>query len=183
MSRIGKKPVPVPAGVKVEIASNSVTVKGPLGEAKALIGPGLKVEQKEGSLIVDIGHSRDRALFGTTRALVANAVAGVTTGFTKQLDIVGLGFKAEVQGDKLNMSLGFTHPVVFPIPKGITVKVDPKTQRITVSGTGKEQVGQTAAAIRGLRPPEPYKGTGVRYVGEHIVRKAGKTAAGVGAKK
>lgn len=180
MSRIGKKPIPVPAGVKVEIGPAGVKVTGPLGVMEEPVGHGLTIEQKDAVLLLALGHCRDSALHGTIRARVSNAVTGVATGFTRQLDIVGLGFKAEVQGDKLNLALGFTHPVVFQIPKGIAIKVEPKTNRLTVTGVNKDVVGQVAAEIRSLRPPEPYKGTGVRYVGEHIVRKAGKTAAGVG---
>lgn len=180
MSRIGRKPIPVPGGVSVQIAPDKVTFQGPLGTLEELIPRGFAVESKDGALQVHPVRSKDSALFGTLRARVANAVSGVAAGFTKSLDIVGLGFKAAVEGEKLTLAIGKSHPVAFAIPKGVKVAVDPKTQRIAVSGAFKDQVGQVAAAIRALRPPEPYKATGIRYVGEQIVRKAGKTAAGVG---
>jgi large subunit ribosomal protein L6 len=180
MSRIGRKPISMPSGVTVDVKEDRVTVKGPLGTLEERIPSGFAIENKEGVLQVKPTHAKDPALYGTLRARVANAVSGVATGFTKALDIVGLGFKAAVEGEKLQLNIGFSHPVFFTIPKGIKVVVDPKTQRITISGAYKDQVGQVAAAIRSLRPPEPYKATGIRYVGEHIVRKAGKTAAGVG---
>lgn len=180
MSRIGRKPIPVPGGVTVTIAEDRVTVKGPNGTLEEKIPHGFALESKDNVLNVKPVHSKDAALFGTVRARVANAVSGVATGFAKTLDIVGLGFKAAVEGERLTLALGKSHPVLFPIPKGIKVTVDPKTQRIAVAGAYKDQVGQVSAAIRALRPPEPYKATGIRYVGEHIVRKAGKTAAGVG---
>src|SRR6185295_10006950 len=179
MSRVGRKPISVPSGVTVQIEESKITVKGPNGTLEELIPHGFAVENNAGVLNVKQVRSKDGSLFGTIRARVNNAVNGVATGFTKQLDIVGLGFKAAVEGEKLNMALGKSHPIVYMIPKGIKVTVDPKTQRISVSGAYKDQVGQVAAAIRELRPPEPYKATGIRYVGEHIVRKAGKTAAGV----
>jgi len=180
MSRVGRKPISVPSGVTVQIEEFKVTVKGPNGTLEELIPHGFAVENNAGVLSVKQVRSKDGALFGTIRARVNNAVSGVSAGFTKQLDIVGLGFKANVEGEKLTLALGKSHPVIFMIPKGIKVAVDPKTQRVSVSGSFKDQVGQVAAAIRKLRPPEPYKATGIRYVGEHIVRKAGKTAAGVG---
>ena len=180
MSRVGRKPISVPSGVTVQIDEFRVTVKGPNGTLEENIPHGFAVENNAGVLSIKQVRSKNGALFGTIRSRVNNAVLGVATGFIKSLDIVGLGFKAKVEGEKLNMALGKSHPVIFTIPKGITVTVDPKTQRIAVSGAFKDQVGQVAAAIRKLRPPEPYKATGIRYVGEHIVRKAGKTAAGVG---
>jgi len=187
MSRIGRKPIPIPDQVTVEIRPESVKVTGPLGTLEERLPAGLAVEKEDAALVVKAPASTDAALFGTLRARLANAVQGVTRGFEKALDIVGLGFKAAVDGQRLVLSLGKSHPVAFPIPQGVKIAVEPKTQRITVSGPFKDQVGQVAAAIRALRPPEPYKATGIRYVGEYIPRKAGKTAAGVaggvGAKK
>lgn len=180
MSRVGRKPISVPNGVTVSVEVDKVTVKGPLGTLEERIPSGFALEQAAGVLNLKPTHAKDPALFGTIRARVNNAVQGVATGFTKTLDIVGLGFKANVEGAKLTLALGKSHPVVYQIPKDIKVVVDPKTMRIAITGAFKDAVGQVAASIRALRPPEPYKATGIRYVGEHIVRKAGKTAAGVG---
>lgn len=184
MSRIGKIPVPVPSGVTVKIDGKVITAKGPQGELKETLPPVVAAELKDGAIHLTCDLKADRnasAIYGTTRARVANLVQGANTGFSKVLDIVGLGFKAALAGEKLTLSLGKSHPVEFVIPKGIKAVVDPKSVQITLSGASKELVGSTAANLRGLRVPEPYKGTGIRYHGEHIVRKAGKTAAGVGA--
>ncbi len=175
-------PVPVPSGVQVKIEGGRVSAKGPLGELSLALHPSVKAELKDGKVLLSLsGGSELGAVYGMSRARVANIIEGVEKGFTKILDVVGLGFKAAVAGDKLTLNLGYSHPVDFHIPKGIKLAVDPKTVSITLSGADKDLVGQTAARIRAIKPPEPYKGTGIRYRGEHIVRKAGKTAAGVGA--
>lgn len=184
MSRIGKIPVPVPQGVTVTISGKTVKAKGAQGELMETLPAVISAEQKDGHIYLTADMKADRkasAIYGTTRARVFNIVHGVHQGFSKVLDIVGLGFKAQLVGEKLTLALGKSHPVEFILPKGIKCVVDPKSVQITLSGASKELVGSTAANIRGLRVPEPYKGTGIRYHGEHIVRKAGKTAAGVGA--
>lgn len=184
MSRIGKMPVPVPQGTQVQILTGLIKAKGPHGELQEFLPSNVKAELKDGNIVLtaDLKTSRDAsAIYGTTRARVANMVQGVHAGFVKVLDVVGLGFKALVTGDKLTLNIGFSHPTEFLIPKGVKIVVDPKSVQITVAGPSKEMVGAVAAAIRSLKPPEPYKGTGIRYFGEHIIRKAGKTAAGAGA--
>ena len=177
-------PVVVPAQVQVSIAGSKVKAKGPLGELEHELHPSVKAELKDGKVLLTTTaeHAKDlSAIYGMSRARVANIVEGVHTGFSKTLQIVGLGFKAAVVGEKLTLNIGFSHPVEFALPKGLKVAVDPKTFSITHSGSNKDLVGETAARIRSLKKPEPYKGTGIRYQGEHIIRKAGKTAAGVGA--
>ena len=184
MSRIGKIPVVVPQGVQVQIQGAVVKVKGPQGEQQENLPSVVKAELKDGKILLTADLKADKnasALYGTSRARVANLVQGVSAGFTKVLDIVGLGFKAAVAGEKLTLNIGHSHPTEYAIPKGVKVTVDPKTFQLTIFGANKELVGSTAAAIRAIRPPEPYKGTGIRYFGEHIIRKAGKTAAGAGA--
>lgn len=182
MSRIGKMPVVVPQGVQVTIDSGKVVAKGPKGQLELTLSSGIQAQLKEGKILLTSGGGRSAsAMYGMSRARINNIVQGVNTGFSKILDVVGLGFKAAVAGDKLTLNLGYSHPVGFTVPKGVALAVDPKTQAITVTGADKDLVGQTAARIREIRPPEPYKGTGIRYRGEHIVKKAGKTAAGVGA--
>lgn len=184
MSRIGKQPVVVPSGVTVKIEGSLVTAKGPKGELQEPLHPAVKAELKEGKVILtaDLAAAKDaRAIWGMSRARVNNLVAGVATGYSKDLEIHGLGFRAEVAGQKLTMALGKSHPVTFEAPKGITLAVDAKKTLVTVSGVSKDLVGEIAAKIRGLREPEPYKGTGIRYRGEHVRKKAGKTAAGASA--
>lgn len=184
MSRIGKMPVVIPQGVTVTVANGLVTAKGPKGELKEALNPLVKAEIKEGKVLLsaDLSVARDAsAIYGMSRARVNNLLQGALHGFAKTLEIVGLGFRAEVAGQKLTMTLGKSHPVTFEAPKGITVAVDPKKTQITVTGASKDLVGETAAKIRELRKPEPYKGTGIRYQGEHVRKKAGKTAAGAGA--
>lgn len=191
MSRIGKQPVVIPTGVQVQIKDGLVTVKGPKGEIKELLHSFVAAQVKDGQVVLTANLSVDKkasALYGLMRARVQNMVDGVSKGFTKVLDIVGLGFRAEVAGQKMTLAIGKSHPVIFEAPQGISLAVDPKKTQITVSGINKDLVGEIAAKIRGLREPEPYKGTGIRYQGEHIRRKAGKTAAGAsggaaGAKK
>ena len=177
MSRIGKAPITIPSGVEVTISSNSVTVKGPKGTlTRPLIG-GITVRQEESTLLVERPDDlrESRSLHGLTRALVNNMIVGVTDGFQKELEIIGVGYRAEAKGPSaLRLNLGFSHPVDFPGPDGVTFEVPAQT-RIIVKGIDKELVGQVAANIRSIRKPEPYKGKGVRYAGERVLRKAGKT--------
>ncbi len=179
MSRIGNQPIPVPDAVKVDVAGDVVNIKGPKGSLSQTLPAGitcqidgkeLKVERKDDT-------RTQRALHGLTRSLIANAVIGTSEMFQRGLEIIGVGYRAEAKKDQLELALGFSHPVVFTIPEGITVKVEKQT-RLMVSGIDKQQVGQVAANIRSLRPPEPYKGKGIRYAGEFVQRKAGKAAAG-----
>ncbi len=178
MSRIGKSPVLVPGGVDVTISGQQVTVKGPKGQLERQLPDPITVRREDDALVVERPNEerRTRAMHGLTRSLVANMVAGVTDGFEKHLDIVGVGYRAIAQGDrKLELALGFSHPVHVEAPEGITFEV-PGPTHIIVRGIDKETVGQVAANIRKIRKPEPYKGKGVRYRDEHVVRKAGKTA-------
>jgi large subunit ribosomal protein L6 len=177
MSRIGKAPIVVPAGVDVSIAGESVTIKGPKGTLTRVVPFGVAVGRDGDSIVVSrVDESREaRERHGLVRTLLANMVVGVTEGFVKELDIVGVGFRAEAQGpNKLRLALGFSHPVPFEAPEGVTFEV-PSQTRIVVKGADKELVGQVAANIRDFRKPEPYKGKGVRYVDERVLRKAGKT--------
>ena len=181
MSRIGKQPVEIPAGVTVTLDGRHFAAKGPKGELELEVRAPIALhrDSEEGSTLVVTrpdDQKRNRALHGLTRSLVANIVEGVSQGFSKTLEIVGVGYRAQVQGTGLRLSLGFSHPIEFPAPKGITFEV-PNQTTIVVKGPDKQQVGHTAAVIRAFRPPEPYKGKGVRYKGEHVRRKAGKTAA------
>jgi len=177
MSRIAKYPIPVPKGVEVNIAQGEISVKGPLGVIARPMDPNVGIE-KDGETLKckALGNSNHaNAMSGTMRALVANMVTGVTKGFEKKLSLVGVGYRAQAQGDKLNLSLGFSHPVVHTLPKGVKAETPVQTE-ILVKGIDKQQVGQVAAEIRAYRPPEPYKGKGVKYEGEYIRRKAGKAA-------
>ncbi|MBI5239541.1 MAG: 50S ribosomal protein L6 [Elusimicrobia bacterium] len=183
MSRIGKMPVVIPQGVQVSVGQGLVTAKGPKGQLQQTLHRLVKAEVKDGKVLLTADLKADRtasAIYGMSRARINNMVQGVAVGFAKVLDIVGLGFRAEVQGQQLTLSLGKSHPVKFTAPAGITLSVDPKKTQITVAGPDKDLVGETASKIRGLREPEPYKGTGIRYQGEYIRKKAGKTAAGAG---
>jgi large subunit ribosomal protein L6 len=176
MSRIGNAPVAVPSGVEVTVADGNITVKGPKGSLSREIPGGIEVTQDDGALhfVRPDDERKNKALHGLTRSLVNNMVIGVTDGFKKQLEIVGVGYRAEAQGpNALRLNLGFSHPVNVAAPEGITFEVPVPTQ-IVVNGIDKEVVGQVAANIRGIRKPEPYKGKGVRYSGERILRKAGK---------
>jgi large subunit ribosomal protein L6 len=175
MSRIGKLPVSVPSGVTVTLNGNNVTVKGPKGELTRSIPADMKVTQENGSVTVErpSDDAKHKALHGLSRTLIANMVEGVTKGFSKQLDIVGVGYKAETRPYGLQLALGFSHPVEYRAPKGIKLTAPAPTQ-IIVEGANKEVVGQVAAELRSLRPPEPYKGKGIKYAGEQIRRKAGK---------
>ncbi len=177
-------PVEIPKGVEVKVGDGTISAKGPKGELREALHPLVRAEVKEGRIILSAGHKAGRevsALYGTSRARINNLVQGVATGFTKVLDIVGLGFRAEASGQKLTLSLGKTHPVAFEAPQGVAVSVDAKKTQITFTGPSRELVGEAAAKLRALRRPEPYKGTGIRYQGEHVRKKAGKTAAGAGA--
>ncbi len=178
MSRIGKQPIPVPANVKVEIADRLVNVQGPKGSLSREVVPEVRLTLEEGSLIVTRPGDtpRDRAMHGLTRALLANMVTGVDTGFRKTLELVGVGYRAQMQGTKLVLALGFSHPVELDPPEGISFTVE--GPRVHVDGIDKEQVGRIAADIRKIRPPEPYLGKGVRYQGEIVRRKAGKSGKG-----
>jgi large subunit ribosomal protein L6 len=177
MSRIGKNPIPIPSGVTVNIDGNTSVVKGPRGEHSQHIPEGLTFEEKNGRLtVIRPDESKTvRARHGLVRALVANQVQGVTAGFEKQLEIIGVGYRAAVKGQVLDLQLQYSHPVEYPIPDDVTITC-PDATHITVAGIDKQRVGQVAAEIRGFRKPEPYKGKGIRYVGEIVVRKAGKAA-------
>jgi large subunit ribosomal protein L6 len=178
MSRIGKSPIPLPDGVEVTVADGRITVRGPRGTLEQALPPDMTVRQDDGVLLVERPDDarQHRALHGLTRSLVHNMVVGVTTGFTRDLEIVGVGYRAAAQGpNRLELALGFSHPVVVEAPEGITFEV-PAPTRISVQGNDKQAVGQAAADIRSIRKPEPYKGKGVRYAGEVVRRKAGKAA-------
>ncbi len=185
MSRLGKQPIIVPQGVQVTITVDSVQFKGPKGTMQQKIPSQIKVTQDVDKLIVsvsDVNNNTNRALWGLTRQLLANAVEGVTKGFIRQLEINGVGFRVQVEGNKLVLNVGFSHPVNFDLPNGITAKVEKNL--ITLEGIDKQLVGETAAQLRKVKPPEPYKGKGIKYLNEVIRRKAGKLAkaAGAGAK-
>jgi len=177
MSRIGKNPIPLPKGVTVAIDGTTSVVKGPKGEHRQHIPAGLSFEEKEGTLVITRPDESKtmRARHGLVRALVANQVTGVTEGFNKKLEIVGVGYRAQVKGKVLDLQLQFSHPVEYPIPDDVTITCPDQTH-IVVEGVDKQRVGQVAAEIRAYRKPEPYKGKGIRYEGEQIVRKAGKAA-------
>lgn len=176
MSRIGRMPVPIPKGVEVLAEGDVVRVKGPKGELSNRIPPGLtvKVEGTEVRVSRSSDLPRDRAFHGLMRSLLANAVNGVTKGFSRDLEIVGVGYKAEVKGKAIVFALGYSHPINFPIPEGISVALDAKAGKLSISGADRQKVGQTAAEIRGLRVPDPYKAKGIKYANEVIRRKVGK---------
>ncbi|OGS06439.1 MAG: 50S ribosomal protein L6 [Elusimicrobia bacterium RIFOXYA12_FULL_51_18] len=180
MSRIGRKPVTVPEKVKVRVENSAVFVEGPLGKLSYALPDGILAAVKDGKINLSVagGAIGKAALYGTIRARVNNMVNGVTNGFNKVLEINGVGFKGAVTGAQLSMQLGFSHPVLVDIPQGIKMTFDPKATVLTISGIDKDLVGNLAAQIKRVKPPEPYKGTGIKYQGEHIIRKAGKTAAG-----
>jgi len=175
MSRVANNPIPVPKGVEVIIASGQISVKGPLGTIARSADPNVAVEREGEHLMCKaLGNSRQaNVMSGTMRALIANMVTGVSKGFEKRLSLVGVGYRAQAQGDKLNLTLGFSHPVVHQMPKGVKV-VTPSQTEIVISGIDKQQVGQVAAEVRGYRAPEPYKGKGVRYVDEIVILKETK---------
>ena len=177
MSRVGKMPIAVPAGVTVEIAENNVvTVKGPKGELSRALPKEMTIRKEGEEVIIERPNDlkKNKALHGLTRALINNMVIGVNVGFEKTLEINGVGYRAAKQGNVLNLSLGYSHPVEYPEPEGITIEV-PDQNKIIVKGISKEKVGQCTAEIRGFRPPEPYKGKGIKYADEYIRRKVGKT--------
>jgi large subunit ribosomal protein L6 len=176
MSRIGRKPIAVPAGVKVQITPGAVEVQGPKGKMNVKLPRGITLEQKGAEIHALRPDDEHAALHGLARALVANAVTGVTLGFKKDLDIVGVGYRAELKGKVVNFALGYSHPVEFPIPEGIQITVEKQTH-LTVSGADRGRVGQVSADIRGLRPPDPYKQKGIRITGERLKKKAGKAGA------
>ncbi|MGH9405878.1 MAG: 50S ribosomal protein L6 [Terriglobia bacterium] len=182
MSRIGNKVIAIPSGATVETRESSVTVKGPKGTLEVPLPRGVRIEKQDGKLLARRDAAADAALHGLIRSLVANAVRGVTEGFEKHLDIVGIGYRAEVKGENVVFNLGYSHPIEFPVPQGLAVSVEKQTHLI-VRGSDRQRVGQLAADIRGLRPPDPYKNKGVRYTGERLKKKVGKAAAGSGAAK
>lgn len=178
MSRIGKQPIEIPKGVSVTLKDRHVTVKGPKGELQRVLPPEMSVDVQEAEIVVtrpsDVG--RHRALHGLTRTLLANMVVGVTDGFSKSLEIRGVGYKAETMPKGVRLVVGYSHPVEYDAPPGITISIDGPTN-VKIEGIDKEVVGQVAAELRNVRPPEPYKGKGIRYVGEYVRAKAGKTGA------
>jgi len=178
MSRIGKQPIPIPSGVTVSVDGSTVRVKGPKGEMVQSFRPEMKIALEDGAVVIERASDskEDRALHGLTRALIANMVEGVTKGYRKALELVGVGYKAEKRGKNLILTVGFSHPVEYPEAPGLSISTPAPTQ-IVVEGIDKQKVGQAAAEIRSVRPPEPYKGKGIRYQGEHVRRKAGKAGA------
>jgi len=176
VSRVGRLPVVIPAGVQVEVKGSSVRVKGPKGELQRAFAPSMGIVMEKGQLVVSRNSDlpAERALHGTTRAVLANMIQGVSAGFERVLEIEGVGYRAELNGKNLVLYMGYSHPVEMVPPAGISFDVDAKTRQVMVCGYDKEQVGQTAADVRNVRPPEPYHGKGLHYLGEHIRRKAGK---------
>ena len=178
MSRIGKKPIAIPKGVTVKIEGNTVLVQGPKGKLDTALPAGIKIEQKDGNIVAIRENDSQAALHGLARALVNNAVEGVTKGWTRELEIVGIGYRAEMKGKSMVVfSLGYSHPIEYPLPTGVEAAVDPKQTKIALTGIDRQQVGQVAAEMRSLRPPDPYKNKGVRYSDERLKKKAGKTGA------
>jgi large subunit ribosomal protein L6 len=178
MSRIGKKPIPIPKGVTITVQGNTVLVQGPKGKLDTPLPVGIKVEQKDGNLVAIRENDSQAAVHGLARALVNNAVEGVTKGWVRDLEIVGIGYRAEMKGKSMVVfSLGFSHPIEYPLPTGVDATVDPKQTKITLTGIDRQKVGQVAAEMRSLRPPDPYKNKGVRYAGERLKKKVGKTGA------
>ena len=178
MSRIGKKPIPVPSGVTVSVDGSTIKVKGPKGELTRVIRSEIAVEQKDGELTLTRPNDskENRAYHGLTRALIANMVEGVTAGFKKTLEIIGVGYRAEKKGETLVLTVGYSHQVTYPQPAGITLTAQTPTL-VIIEGIDKQKVGQVAAELRAVRPPEPYKGKGIRYQGEQVRRKAGKAGS------
>lgn len=178
MSRIGKKPITLPKGVKYTVHGNIVVVEGPKGKVDALVPPGITLSDKDGVLTVERPDQAHAAVHGLARALVFNAVEGVTNGWKKELDVVGIGYRVELKGKEMVVfTLGYSHPIEFPLPSGIEVTIDPKQTHVTVSGIDRQKVGQVAADMRSLRKPDPYKNKGVRYSDEKLKKKVGKTGA------
>jgi large subunit ribosomal protein L6 len=177
MSRIGKKPIEIPKGVTVKIEGNTVAVQGPKGKLDTPLPAGIKVEQRDGHIVAVRENDSQAAVHGLARALVNNAVEGVTRGWTRDLEIVGIGYRAELKGKGIVFNLGYSHPIEYPLPTGVDAAVDPKQTKITLTGIDRQKVGQVAAEMRSLRPPDPYKNKGVRYAGERLKKKVGKTGA------
>jgi large subunit ribosomal protein L6 len=178
MSRIGKKPIPLPKGVTVKIEGNTVAVQGPKGKLETPLPAGIQMQQQDGHLLAVRENDSQAAVHGLARALVNNAVEGVTRGWTRELEIVGIGYRAEMKGKGMVVfTLGYSHPIEYPLPTGIEAAVDPKQTKLTVTGIDRQKVGQVAAEMRALRPPDPYKNKGVRYAGERLKKKVGKTGA------
>ncbi len=178
MSRIGKKPIVMPKGVKYTIQGNTVLVEGPKGKVSALLPTGISLVEKDGHLLAERQNDSQAAVHGLARALVFNAVEGVTNGWKKDLDVVGIGYRVEMKGKSMVVfTLGYSHPIEFPLPSGIDVTIDPKQTHVTVSGIDRQKVGQVAADMRSLRKPDPYKNKGVRYSDEKLKKKVGKTGA------
>jgi large subunit ribosomal protein L6 len=180
MSRVGKLPIKIPAGVAVQQKGRAIEIKGPLGSETHVLPDNISTTLSEGTLVVtcESDQRNGRALHGLTRKLLANIVTGVSTGFTRTLEIVGVGYRAEAKGDAIHLALGYSHPIVYQLPKGVSAKIDKQTV-LTLTGNSRHLLGEVCAQIRALRPPEPYKGKGIRYSDEHVRRKAGK-AAGAG---
>ena len=178
MSRIGKKPIAIPKGVTVNIQGNTVLVQGPKGKVDTPLPRGIKFEQRDGHIVAIRENDSQSAVHGLARALVNNAVEGVTKGWTRELEIVGIGYRAELKGKGIVVfNLGYSHPIEYPLPTGVDAAIDPKQTRLTLTGIDRQKVGQVAAEMRALRPPDPYKNKGVRYVGERLKKKVGKTGA------
>jgi large subunit ribosomal protein L6 len=178
MSRIGKKPIEVPKGVTIKLEGNTVAVQGPKGKLETPLPEGIKMEQKDGHLLAIRENDSQAAVHGLARALVNNAVEGVTKGWTKELEIVGIGYRAEMKGKGMVVfTLGYSHPIEFPLPTGVEATVDPKQTKVTITGIDRQKVGQVAADMRSLRKPDPYKNKGVRYTDEKLKKKVGKTGA------
>src|SRR5712675_375589 len=178
MSRIGRKPIPLPQGVKFDVKGNTVVVQGPKGTVKTHLPSGVKLQTADGHINVTRENDDRAAVHGLVRALVNNAVEGVTKGWSKELEIVGIGYRAEMKGKStVVFTLGYSHPIEYPLPSGIDAAVDAKMTRLTVTGIDRQKVGQVAAEMRSLRPPDPYKNKGVRYAGERLKKKVGKTGA------
>jgi large subunit ribosomal protein L6 len=178
MSRIGKKPIPIPKGVTVKIEGHTVAVQGPKGKLDTEVPDGITFQQKDGIIVAVRQDDSQAALHGLARALVNNAVEGVTKGWTRELEIVGIGYRAEMKGKTMVVfNLGYSHPIEYPLPTGVDASVDPKQTKIALTGIDRQKVGQVAAEMRSLRPPDPYKNKGVRYAGERLKKKVGKTGA------
>jgi large subunit ribosomal protein L6 len=178
MSRVGRKPIPLPKGVSYTVEGNTVVVKGPKGTVNSHLPSGVSLVTENGTLLIQREDDSKAAVHGLVRALVNNAVVGVTTGWTRELEIVGIGYRAELKGKGIVVfTLGFSHPIEYPLPSGIEVAIDPKMTKLSVSGIDRQKLGQVCAEMRSLRPPDPYKQKGVRYAGEKLKKKAGKTGA------
>jgi large subunit ribosomal protein L6 len=178
MSRIGKKPIPLPAGVTFKVEGNTVTVQGPKGKVENHLPDGIRFEKQDGNLVAIRENDSQAAVHGLARALVNNAVEGVTKGWVRELEIVGIGYRAEMKGKStVVFTLGFSHPIEYPLPTGVDAAVDAKQTKLTLTGIDRQKLGQVAAEMRSLRPPDPYKNKGVRYSGERLKKKVGKTGA------